>query len=196
MTKSMRLESRSNPHKMQSLGDKSGSTTRVQQHRGEECPWRGRPDLGGMCDEKWLKSGPTYQRDLLFRMVYPTASTLKIFSSLKQITAVDSLPSSQHFLGELATITDVTVLQMGPSLDCRDTLTNTAAWPPTVFGDGTRRLARGHVALQSLQVQRRPRAATTHSLIDQQKIQQGAYTDERKKIHTVSRLIQMCVELT
>ena len=54
------------------------------------------------------------------------------------------------------------------SFDCRNTLTNTAAWPPTVLGDGTRRPARRHVALRSLQVQRRPRAATTHPLVDQQ----------------------------
>ena len=79
------------------------------------------------------------------------------------------------------------------SLDCSNTLTNTAAWPPTVFGDGTRRLARRHVALQSLQVQRRPRAATTHSFIDQQRFNR-AHTLTRKKIQTIARLIQMCTE--
>ena len=39
------------------------------------------------------------------------------------------------------------------SLESFNTFTNTAVWPPTVFGDGIRRLARRHIALQSLQVQ-------------------------------------------
>ena len=56
------------------------------------------------------------------------------------------------------------------SLEGHNTLTNTAAWPPTVLGDGTRRLARRHVAFQSLQVQRRPRAATTPFFDDQEGI--------------------------
>ena len=65
MTKPMHLESRSKPHKLQAFGVESGQrgsharVSQVQQHRGEECPWRGRPDLGGMCHEKWLKSGAT-----------------------------------------------------------------------------------------------------------------------------------------
>ena len=28
---------------------------RATHHRGEECPWRGGPDLGGVFREKWLK---------------------------------------------------------------------------------------------------------------------------------------------
>ena len=36
------------------------------------------------------------------------------------------------------------------SLEGRNTLTNTVAWPPTVLADGTRLLARRDIALQSL----------------------------------------------
>ena len=50
MTNPLRLESRSEPHKMQSLGDKLGERERATQHR---------PDLGAMCREKLLRSGPT-----------------------------------------------------------------------------------------------------------------------------------------
>ena len=63
MTKPMRAKSRAKPLKLQAFGVEScqrGSHARVsqvQQHRGEEGPWSGRPDLGGMCHEKWLKSG-------------------------------------------------------------------------------------------------------------------------------------------
>ena len=55
---------------------------RATQHRGEECPWRGRPDLRGMCHEKWLKSGPTYECDLRFRMVYPEKEGRIVASAL------------------------------------------------------------------------------------------------------------------
>ena len=67
------------------------------------------------------------------------------------------------------------------SFNCRNTLTNNAAWPPTVLGDGTGRLARRHVALQSFQVQRRPRAATTHPLGDQQGINRAHPQTRRRR---------------
>ena len=51
------------------------ATNRVRergtQHRGEECRWRGRPHLGGMCRVKWLKKwSDVTTRPLPFCMVY------------------------------------------------------------------------------------------------------------------------------
>ena len=45
---------------------------RPTQHRGEHCPWSGRPDLGGMCRAKWLKKwADVTTRQLLFAWCIP-----------------------------------------------------------------------------------------------------------------------------
>ena len=103
MTKPMRETSRATPHKLQAFGLESGQrgsharVSQVQQHRGEHCPWSGRPHLRGMCREKWLKkwadvtNGPPF-----FRMVYPEKGsrvvTSPLFSPIKMCENCDLEP--------------------------------------------------------------------------------------------------------
>ena len=164
MTKPMRVKSRAKPHKLKAFGVESGQrvsharVSHVQQHRGEECHSRGRPDLGGRCREK---SGSKVARrnnaTSLFAWCIPRRGvrvvTSPLFSPIKYVKTatwsrsvnsedflvaeadhVQIQPSArrdlprdtpsrskrqprQHLLSELATISDVTVLQMGHCAD-------------------------------------------------------------------------------
>ena len=83
---------------------------RVQQHRGEECQLRGRPDLGGMCSVNFEN------------LHIAEANHVQILPSTHRDLPRDTPSRSkrqprQHLLSELATITDVMVLQMGHTAD-------------------------------------------------------------------------------
>ena len=58
MTKSLLLESTLKTSHKVVVWRHIGVRERATQHRGEERPWRSRPDLRGMCYERWLKKWP------------------------------------------------------------------------------------------------------------------------------------------
>ena len=61
---------------------------------------RGRPDLRGMCHQKWLKTESTKQTDRRFRMVYGEKGDRIVSSLLNTVTWSHSVNSEDFLIAE------------------------------------------------------------------------------------------------